>query len=133
MNSIKKKLFRLSTPFFLIYLSFSIQAQAAEIDEAKKEKLENDIEVLGLSAGHAAQCFQERKNQDEYKRVGEEALSVAQIILQDFGSTLAFLFSANTGYGAGKSIDLSKCDGIIADWDKFVDKFTESESLEVEE
>ena len=106
--------------------------QAVEMDKSNREKLEKDIEALGLSAGYATQCFQERKNQDEVERVGEEALSIAQIILQDFGSTLAFLFSANTGYGAGKSIDLSKCDQIIADWDKFVDELAQSQLSEAE-
>lgn len=123
----KSKLFKILTPLLLLGLLFPINTQAEEMDDSSKEKLEKDIEALGLSAGYAAQCFQERDNQDEVERVGEEALSVAQIILQDFGSTLAFLFSANTGYGAGKSIDLTKCDEIIADWDKFVDELAESQ------
>ena len=124
---------KLLTSLLSLGLVFSINSQAMSMDDSTKEKLEKDIENLGLSAGYTAQCFQERDNQDEVERVGEEALSVAQIILQDFGSTLAFLFSANTGYGATKSIDLSKCDQIIADWDKFIDKLAESQLAEGEE
>ena len=129
----KSKLFKLFTPLLLLGLFFPLNIQAAEMDDSSKEKLEKDIEALGLSAGYAAQCFQERDNENEVERVGEEALSVAQIILQDFGSTLAFLFAANTGYGAGKSIDLSKCDQIIADWNKFVDELAESQLAETQE
>ena len=89
--------------------------------------MENDIRKIGLSAGYAAQCYQERKDQDAVERIGDEALSVSHILLQDFGSTLAFLFSSNAGYGAAKSIDLTECDGLIDDWEKFVDRLSEEQ------
>ena len=129
---LKSKLFKFVTSLLLLGLLFPINTQALETDDTNKKQLEKDIENLGLSAGYATQCFQERKNKAEAERVGEEALSIAHIILQDFGSTLAFLFAATTGYGAGKSIDLSKCDQIIADWDKFVDELAQSQLTESE-
>ena len=133
----KSKLF---TPLLLLGLLFSINSQAlsmedstTSVEDSTQEELEKDLENLGLAGGYAIQCFQERNNQDEVARVGEETLSVAQILLQDFGSTTAFLFSATTGYGAAKSIDLNKCDQIIADWNKFMDIFAESQLSEGEE
>lgn len=111
----------------LFYPSPIISAQEMETDEDRQEKMENDIRKIGLSAGYAAQCYQERKDQDSVERVGEESLSVAHIILQDFGSTLAFLFSSNAGYGAAISIDLTECDELIRDWEDFVYRLSQQE------
>ncbi len=111
----------------LFYPCPIIFAQEMETDKDRQEKMENDIRKIGLSAGYAAQCYQERKDQDAVERVGDEALSVAHIILQDFGSTLAFLFSSNAGYGGATSIDLTECDQLISDWEEFVDRLSQQQ------
>ncbi|MGK7873178.1 MAG: hypothetical protein AB4426_07655 [Xenococcaceae cyanobacterium] len=97
-------------------------AQKENSEAARKEKLENDISEIGLSAGYAAQCHMQKGDQEAVERVGDEALAVAGIILQDFGSNLAFLFASNAGYGTGKPLDdFTKCDQLIADWQEFVE------------
>ncbi len=123
--------FRLRATLFALLMVMSgfyaqtIQAQ--NMEEEQQAKIDNDIRKIGLSAGYAAQCYQERNDQDSVERVGEESLSVAHIILQDFGSTLAFLFSSNAGYGAATSIDLTECDDLIKDWDDFVEKLSQQQ------
>ena len=114
----------------LFYPSSIISAQEMETDEDKQEKIENDIRKIGLSAGYAAQCYQQREDENAVERVAEEALSVAEIILQDFGSTLAFLFSSNAGYGTGISIDFTECNELIGDWEEFVDRLVQQQEEE---
>ena len=112
--------------FFGIF-SPMVKAQEVEPEEARQERLENSVRQIGLSAGYATQCYMDKKDQKAVERVGDEALAVAEIILQDFGSTLAFLFASNAGYGAGKPTDLTECDQLIQDWQELVERFSEEE------
>ena len=99
-------------------------AQKEKAEQTKNENLETDIRQIGLSAGYATQCHDIKDNPEGVERVGDEALAIAQIILQDFGSNLAFLFASNAGYGAGKPLqDSSKCDELISDWEDFLERF----------
>lgn len=104
-----------------------IQAQEIDPEEVKQENFENSIRKIGLAAGYASQCYMDKDDREAVERVGDEALAVAEIILQDFGSTLAFLFASNAGYGAGKPTDLTKCDQLIVDWQELVESFSEEE------
>ena len=112
---------------FLELFTPTIQAQEIDPEEVKQENFENSIRKIGLAAGYASQCYMEQDDQEAVERVGDEALAVAEIILQDFGSTLAFLFASNAGYGAGKPTDLTKCDQLILDWQELVESFSEAE------
>ena len=124
----QSKIFSISSlVLFLGLCTPTIQAQEIDPEEAKQENFENSIRKIGLAAGYASQCYMEQDDQEAVERVGDEALAVAEIILQDFGSTLAFLFSSNAGYGAGKPTDLTKCDQLIQDWQELVESFSEAE------
>ncbi|ELS00696.1 hypothetical protein Xen7305DRAFT_00003970 [Xenococcus sp. PCC 7305] len=117
----------LSLVLFLGLFTPTIQAQEIDPEEVKQENFENSIRKIGLAAGYASQCYIEQDDQEAVERIGDEALAVAEIILQDFGSTLAFLFTSNAGYGAGKPTDLSNCDQLILDWQELVESFSEAE------
>ena len=102
-----------------------VAAQTKDSDAERQAALENSVREIGLSAGYATQCHESKNNQKAIERVGDEALAVAELLLQDFGSTLAFLFTSNAGYGAGKPTDLTDCDKLIQDWQEFVDRFNQ--------
>lgn len=103
-----------------------VYAQETAESDPQNERLldlETGVREIGLAAGYATQCLQVNGDEDAAQAVGDEALAVAELILQDFGSTLAFLFTANAGYGAGDPVDEDQCEQYIRDWNETVDAF----------
>lgn len=99
--------------------------EESETDPQNERLVELEIGAreIGLAAGYATQCLREQGEEEAAQAVGDEALAVAELILQDFGSTIAFLFAANAGYGAGDPVDEEQCEQYIRDWKETVDAF----------
>ena len=72
----------LSAILFLGLFTPTIQAQEIDPEEVKQENFENSIRKIGLAAGYASQCYMEQDDQEAVERIGDEALAVAEIILQ---------------------------------------------------
>lgn len=97
--------------------------ETADTSEQNLAELEAGAREIGLAAGYSTQCLRERGDEEAAQAIGDEAIAVAELILQDFGSTIAFLFAANAGYGAGDPVDVDQCDQYISDWSETVDAF----------
>ncbi|MEM1368171.1 MAG: hypothetical protein AAGG02_09145 [Cyanobacteria bacterium P01_H01_bin.15] len=110
----------------------SAQAQETE-SETEQERIEKGVREMGLLAGYAYQCHLRTGDEDAAETVGDESLAVAEIVLEDVGSTLAFLFAGNAGFGAGTTFESENCEQAIVEWNKFVDEFFADEEDESEE
>lgn len=113
----------------MLALSLSAQSVQAQDTENRRTQLEQDIEEAGLIAGYATQCYEEEGDEETVDLVNRQVLAVAHAILRDSGSSLAFTFALNAGYGGGTDIDLDQCVRFVDDWQELIESFTTAEEI----
>ncbi|PRY19684.1 hypothetical protein CLV78_11916 [Aliiruegeria haliotis] len=77
-----------------------------------REQMENRIRQTGIAIGNAFVCA-EAEDKDVFR---EEATQLFDLILQDVGSDLAFVYAASVGYGSGQPVDNLDCTALLEQW-----------------
>lgn len=77
-----------------------------------REAMENKIRQTALAIGNAFVCA-EAEDKDVFR---EEATQLYDLILQDVGSDLAFIYAASVGYGSAQPKDKLDCPALLEQW-----------------
>ncbi len=83
--------------------------------DADDEAMERRVRHISVAIGNAYACT-EKEGQKAFK---EEAHHLFDLILQDRGSDLAFLYASGIGYGSSQSKDKLDCPMLLKQWEEF--------------
>lgn len=77
-----------------------------------KPGMREKVRALGIGIGNAYVCTEEA-DRAEFK---EEAQYLFDLILQDVGSDMAYIYAVGLGYGSSVSIDKLDCPDMLQQW-----------------
>ena len=77
--------------------------------------LERKVRAMGLAIGNAYLCV-DTEARDEFRA---EAHFLFDLIIQDVGSDLAFVYATSVGLGASQPLQLLDCEALLAQWEEF--------------
>ena len=86
---------------------------AAQAQEAGADGMADKVRSLALAIGNAYACTPE----EERPTFKEEAHHLFDLILQDVGSDLAFLYATGLGYGSAVEAAEIDCPAMLEQWE----------------
>jgi len=100
-------------------------ALAAPATAQDESEMVTKVRSLGLGIGNAYVCTPV----DERDVFKEQVHHLFDLIVQDVGSDIGFIYATAVGYGSAVSQDAVDCDAMLAQWAEIVTNY----DLEVEE
>ena len=100
----------------IIALGLSVAAGGIAAAADKDDKaMERKVRDMSIAIGNAYACTEN----DGRKAFKGEAHHLFDLILQDVGSDLAFIYASGLGYGSSVSKDKLDCPKLLNQWEEF--------------
>jgi hypothetical protein len=87
-------------------------AAAAQAQTADKAEMAGKVREIGLAIGNAYVCTPE----EERGLFKEESHHLFDLIVQDVGSDMAFLYATSLGYGGAAPAEALDCPKLLEQW-----------------
>lgn len=101
----------ISTLAFGLWFAAAGVASAQDVDD---KAMERKIRNLGISIGNAYACTEKEKRQ-AFKG---ESHHLFDLIVQDVGSDLAFVYATSIGYGSNVPKEKLDCPKLLKQWEE---------------
>ena len=112
-------LYRMSIIAFAIIIGITLAAGTATALDADSVAMERKVRGLGTTIGNAYVCTEEKAR----KKFEEEAHHLFDLIAQDVGTDLAYIYAIGVGSGSEHSKKKLDCPKLLKDWAEIRDDY----------